>query len=172
MLKSNWKIYLALAVILILLSNGKGFLARAATIEKTEIDLNTKIKVTGACNGGVLNVRIFSTTSSQPFYTAGADCHENKFEFKDDLGYWKIPDGDYSVAVIGKDDDSHSSAATFTIQSFAPPVSDANIIESVTDLENSSVGIVEEAFDLMPFGTDGIGFNRRGRAEVVSDDSA
>ena len=32
--------------------------------------------------------------------------------------------------------------------------------------------LVEEAFDLMPFGTDGIGFNRRGRAEVVSDDSA
>ena len=32
--------------------------------------------------------------------------------------------------------------------------------------------LVEKAFNLMPFRADGIGFNRRGRAEVVSDDSA
>lgn len=144
MTKFNWKIYLSLAVILTLFASGRGFLARAATIEKTEIDSNKKINITGACNGGVLNVQIFSAISSQPFYTAGADCRENKFEFKDDLGYWKIPDGDYSVAVIGKDDNLvNSSTATFTIQSVAPLASDENITDPAVDLENDPVGTQE-----------------------------
>ena len=123
--------------------------ARAATIEKTELDLNKKIKITGGCDGGVLNVQIFSTTSSQPFYTAGADCNENKFEFKDDLGYWKIPDGDYSVAVTDKDENSHSSAATFKIQSVVPPASDANIVEPIADNNAATIEITnqEEAPD-------------------------
>ncbi len=137
-----------LMVILILPASGKGFLARAATIEKTEIDSNKKINITGICNRGVLNVLIFSTTSSQPFYTAGADCRENKFEFKDDLGYWQIPDGDYSIAIAGKDDNLvNSSTATFKIQSAAPPVPEENIVEPAVDLENSSVGVEEEVSD-------------------------
>jgi hypothetical protein len=144
MFKSNWKIYFALTVIIILLVSGKGLLAQAATIEKIEIDSNKKIKITGACNGGVLNTQIFSATSSQPFYTAGANCHENKFEFEDNLGYWKIPDGDYSIAVIDKDDNLvNSSAATFTIQSVVPLASDASIIEPAIDLENNPSVISE-----------------------------
>lgn len=130
--------------IIILLASGRGLLARAATIEKIEIDLDKRITVMGICNSGVLNVQIFSASSSQPFYTAGAVCQENKFEFQDDLGYWKIPDGDYSVAILGKDENFvNSSTATFTIQSVVPPASDANIVEPAIDLENSSVSVQE-----------------------------
>src|SRR3989344_1993243 len=110
MFKINWKIYLALAIIIILPASGRSLLARAATIEKTEIYANKKIEINGSCQDGVLNVQIFSATSSQPFYTAGADCNENKFEFKDDLGYWKISDGDYSIAIMGKDESLVSSS--------------------------------------------------------------
>lgn len=141
MFKSNWKIYFALTVILTLLSSGRGLLARAATIEKTELDSNKKIKITGTCNDSILKVQIFSATSSQPFYTAGADCDANKFEFQDDLGYWQISDGDYSIAIMGEDDSLvNSSTAVFKIQSATLPASDENIIEPVVDLENSSVG--------------------------------
>lgn len=144
MFKSNRKIYFALMVIIILFSSGRDFLARAATIEKLEIDLNKKINIAGICDGGVLNVQIFFATSSQPFYTAGVDCNENKFEFKDDLGYWKIPDGDYSITVVGEEDSLvNSSTAIFTMQSAASPLSDENIVEPAIDLENNAVVISE-----------------------------
>lgn len=160
--QSNIKFYnvafLCFAFLILFVSS-----ARAATIENTELENtkvfsaftrerkqvsfpliqleNKKIKIIGVCNGDVLSVQIFSATSSQPFYTAGADCWENKFEFKDDLGYWKIPDGDYSVAIIGKDDNFvNSSTAMFTIQSAALPVSGENIVEPTINLENNSVG--------------------------------
>ena len=139
---------MALAIIIILLLSSRGLLAQAAIIEKTEIDLDKKIKIYGSCQDGGLNVRIFSATSSQPFYTAGVDCDANKFEFKDDLGYWKIPDGDYSISIIGKDDNLvNSSTAMFKIESAAPPVSDANIIEPSADLASSSVSVAEETPD-------------------------
>jgi len=117
--------------------------SRAATIEKMEIDSNKKIEINGSCKDGVLNVQILSATSSLPFYTAGADCHENKFKFKDDLGYWKIPDGDYSVSIIGKDYNAHLSAATFKIQSVAPPASEENIVEFASNPSSAEEGIVE-----------------------------
>ncbi len=141
--KSNWKIYLALVVILSLLSNGKGFLARAATIEKIEIGLNKKISVTGACNGDILNVQIFSTTSSQPFYTAGADCDENKFEFKDSLGYWNISDGEYKVMIFDKDNNmaSSSNTAAFKIDSEIRPAIDTNTAEQAVTTEGEEVKI-------------------------------
>lgn len=145
MTKFNGKIYLSLAVILILLASGKGLLARAAIIEETEIDLDKKIKITGACDNGILNVQILSATSSQPFYTAGIACHENKFEFKDDLRYWHIPDGDYNITIFGKDGSLvSSSTAAFKIQSPASPVSVGDIIDPIVGLENSSVGVQED----------------------------
>lgn len=144
MSKFEGKIYFSLVLLLILLASGRGLLARAAMIEKIEIDLDKRIMVTGACNNSALNVRIFSATSGQPFYTAGADCQENKFEFRDDLGYWKILDGDYSIAITDKDDNLvNSSTAMFKIQSAAPPASDANIVEPAIDLENNPVVISE-----------------------------
>lgn len=144
MAKSNWKIYLSLVAIIILLSSGKGLLAQAAMIEKIEIDLDKRITVAGACNNGSLNVRIFSATSSQPFYTAGAACQENKFEFKDDLGYWQIPDGDYSIALMGEYDNLvNSSTAVFKIETIALPALGENIVEPAVESENSSISVQE-----------------------------
>jgi len=100
--------------------------ARAVTIEKFELEpAGKKIKIAGSCLDGPLAVRIFPAAASQPLYTAGAKCQDNKFDFADDLGYWQIPAGDYRLKIA-------DSEAEFKIESLemAAPLAAPEIIES------------------------------------------
>lgn len=136
MFKTNWPNYLGAAVILILvlLAEGSGSLARAATIDKIEIEAGgKKIAIIGSCFGQSAAVRILSATSSEPFYTAGSPCRDHKFDFQDDLSYWKLPPGPYRVRIY--DDNgpltSPSSEETFSLDQI-PPEAQANSNEPVT----------------------------------------
>ena len=83
-----------------------GLSAEAATIEKIEIGESDKIiQITGLCAGDVVAVHIGLFSSTEPLYTAGDNCYEGSYSFKDDLRYWKFTAGDYWVKTY---DNNHS----------------------------------------------------------------
>ncbi len=142
MVKINWKNYLGAAAILVLVLGGGGSLARAATIEKIEIESGSKkIKIIGSCLDQNAAVHIFSATSSESFYTAGSLCRDNKFYFQDDLGYWKLPPGAYRVRVVDENSPLTHLAPeeTFSIEN-APPETQTNSITTETPYQTLGDG--------------------------------
>lgn len=80
------------------------FAAEAARVENFELEPGTKqIIITGSCSARLVTVHIFEASSNEPFYTAGTECIDNAFRFKDNLGYWNVPEGTYRAVVYDAD---------------------------------------------------------------------
>lgn len=74
--------------------------ARAAEITVFSFDNSTKtIQASGVCDGHSVVIHIFVASSTEPFYMAGSECAGGKFNFQDNLGYWKILPGEYRAIV-------------------------------------------------------------------------
>lgn len=74
--------------------------ARAAEITVFSFDDSAKImQASGSCGGHSVAIYIFAASSTVPFYMAGSECADGRFNFQDNLNYWKILPGDYRLMV-------------------------------------------------------------------------
>lgn len=113
--------------------------AGAADIKSLDFIQDTKeIRVNGNCAKREAAVRIFSPSSTAPFYTAGIICQNNLYVFQDNLGYWKISEGEYKVMVFDEDNEiiNASNTAIFKIASEAQPAVDTSGAEQVLNIAN------------------------------------
>lgn len=92
-MKIFFQIFISVAVIFGVLSA-----ARAAEITVFSFDSSTEvIRTNGVCGGHSVVIHIFAASSTEPFYTAGSECADGKYNFQDDLSYWKISSGEYRM---------------------------------------------------------------------------
>lgn len=111
--------------------------AHAATIESVGVSSEKIIQVTGLCVGTNIAVHIFLANSTEPFYTAGGECHTGQYYFKDSLSYWKFADGDYGIKIYDVDNllVNPSNEEYFKIETKPPEIPSDLVAQTVNQNE-------------------------------------
>lgn len=108
---------LGLIFIILILANP----ANTAEIQKLDSGGKAKkIEIKGFCGGAQVAVRLYREDSDTPIYSAGRECANGEFNFKDDLEYWRIPSGIYKVSVSDEDGSTEETLLIGGAENSAP----------------------------------------------------
>ena len=92
---------LFLGILLLPLLRGELLLAQSKGVVTVDAGILT---VNGSCaENVVITLYQKSSKSKQSVYSAGSECVNKKYEYKDDLQEWNLPETEYYVSVTGKD---------------------------------------------------------------------